>query len=429
MSTLSDDVRTLSAEAYIYLHPLATMEATRRQMVNTPAGAKPAMGPPDEFHHLRQFPAAGFRAVVRPNFDTLYSTAWIDLSGGPVAIHAPDTDDRYFMLPMLDMWTDVFANPGKRTTGTEARDFVLVGPDEAGIVKPDAAVTQAPTPWVWIIGRTQTNGPADYEAVHAVQDGFRVEPLSPRREFEVDPGADITTEPLRIVNGMAGAEFFAYASVPLATNPPHATDNDVLARIARLGIIPGSTFDPARFSAGELEELEAGVADAKAKLKANLPRIGTKANGWTVNTETIGVYGNDYLKRAVIAQVGLGANPPGDAIYPLLLTDADGAQPDGDLDYVIHFDACHRWTPSGRSRCTTPRASRSATRSTASRSATATRSSTTPTARSTSTCRRRTPVPSGSPTGCRRRRVRAASRCASTLPVRRRSTAPGCRRR
>ena len=121
MSTLSDDVRTLSAEAYIYLYPLAMMEATRQQAINTPAGAKPATGPPNEFHHLRQFPDADFRAVVRPNFDTLYSSVWIDLSGGPVAIHAPDTDDRYFMLPMLDMWTDVFANPGKRTTGTDAQ--------------------------------------------------------------------------------------------------------------------------------------------------------------------------------------------------------------------------------------------------------------------------------------------------------------------
>jgi hypothetical protein len=339
MSTLSDDLRTLSAEAYVYLYPLVTMEATRRQAINTSAAARPAFGPPNKFHHLRAFPDADFRAVVRPNFDTLYSSAWIDLSGGPVAIHAPDSDDRYFMLPMLDMWTDVFANPGKRTTGTEAQDFVLVGPHEAGVVKPDAMVIQAPTPWVWIIGRTQTNGPDDYAAVHAVQDGFKVEPLSPRPEFEVDPDADITTEPLRIVDGMDGAEFFAYASVPLATNPPHATDNDVLARIAKLGIAPGATFDPDRLDAGELKELEAGVADAKQAIAGALHRFGTAANGWMLNTETVGVYGNLYLKRAAIAQAGLGANPPADAIYPLLLADADGAPTDGDIDYVIHFDA------------------------------------------------------------------------------------------
>jgi hypothetical protein len=339
MSTLSDDTRTLAAEAYTYLYSLVTMEATRRQMTNTPAGSKPGMGAPDEFHHVRQFPPADFRAVVRPNFDTLYSSAWIDLTAGPVRISAPDTEDRYFMLPMLDMWTDVFANPGKRTTGTGARSYTLVGPGGAAGVEVDGPVIVAPTPWVWIIGRTQTNGPADYAAVAAVQDGFRIEPLTPRPEFHADPGADITTEPLRIVDGMSGAEFFAYASAPLAVNPPHATDHDVLARIARLGIAPGATFDPSRLAAGELEELEAGVADAKREIAGAVRRFATMANGWMLNTDTMGVYGNLYLKRAAVAQVGLGANPAEDAVYPLLATDADGAPVDGGKDYVIHFAA------------------------------------------------------------------------------------------
>jgi hypothetical protein len=339
MSKLADDVRTLSTEAYVYLYPLATMEATRRQALNSSPEARPGFGPPNRLHHLRAFPGADFRTVVRPNFDTLYSSAWIDLSHGPVRVHAPDTEDRYFMLPMLDMWTDVFANPGKRTTGTEAQDFILVGPGDAGTVRPDGTVIEAPTPWVWIIGRTQTNGPDDYAAVNAVQDGFEVEPLGEEPAFEVDPGADIATEPLRIVEGMSAVEFFAYASEPLATNPPHATDNDVLARIRGLGIVPGTAFDQDAFSAAETEELEAGVADAKAKIAAALPRVGTRANGWTLNTETMGVYGNHYLKRAMVTQVGLGANPPEDAIYPLLIADADGSPTDGDTDYTIHFDA------------------------------------------------------------------------------------------
>jgi hypothetical protein len=339
MSTLSDDVRTLAAEAYIYLYPLVTMEATRRQLINGEAGSRPGAGPPNEFHHLREFPQASFRAVVRPNFDTLYSSAWVDLGAGPVKVSAPDTDDRYYMLPMLDMWSDVFANPGKRTTGTGAGSFTLVGPGGAGGVEVDGPVIEAPTPWVWIIGRTQTNGPADYIAVNAVQDGFRVEPLSPRPEFRADPDADTRTEPLRIVNGMSGAEFFAYASAPLAVNPPHATDNDMLARIAGLGIAPGEDFDASRLSAGERDELEAGVTDAQKKIPAALRQFGRAANGWMMNTETMGVYGNLYLKRALVSQVGLGANPAEDAVYPLLVADAEGKPTDGGSDYVIHFDA------------------------------------------------------------------------------------------
>ena len=132
MSTLSDDVRTLSYEAALYFYPLVMMDVTRRQSINTPAGAKAGFGPPNEFHHFRAFPTADMRAVVRPNFDTLYSLAWLDLTAGPVILHAPDTDDRYYMLPLLDMWTDVFATLGKRTTGTDAQDFVITGPGYAG---------------------------------------------------------------------------------------------------------------------------------------------------------------------------------------------------------------------------------------------------------------------------------------------------------
>jgi hypothetical protein len=130
--TLSDDLRTLGYEAFVYFYPLVTMDVTRRQAVNSPIGSTPGSGPPNRFSHMREFPTADFRAVVRPNFDTLYSSAWLDLTGGPVKLTAPDTDDRYYMLPCIDMWTDVFANPGKRTTGTDAGEWVIVGPGHTG---------------------------------------------------------------------------------------------------------------------------------------------------------------------------------------------------------------------------------------------------------------------------------------------------------
>lgn len=339
MSKLSDDLRTLSREAYVYLYSLVTMEATRRQMINADPERKPGMGPPNRFHHIRQFPPADFRAVVRPNFDTLYSSAWIDLSDGPVRVRVPDTDGRYYMLPMLDMWTDVFANPGKRTTGTEARELVLAGPGGTDPSDDGAEVIVAPTPWIWVIGRTQTNGPADYEAVNAVQDGFAVMPASDPVPFEADPDADTTTEPLRLVNAMSGVEFFTYACSALAVNPPHSTDFSVLARIAALGIVPGQPFDRGRFAAGELAEIEAGVEAAKGTIAAAISGLGRQAEGWMSTTDGIGVYGNSYLRRAAVTEVGLGANPPEDAVYPLLLADADGRPVSGEHDYVVHFEA------------------------------------------------------------------------------------------
>jgi hypothetical protein len=338
MSLLSDDARSLSYEAYTYLYPLVTMEITRRVGTNVEADVKPGFGPPNQFHHIRQFPAADFRAVVRPNFDTLYSSAWLDLRAGPVVVSAPDTNDRYYMLPMLDMWTDVFASPGKRTSGTGPQEYVVVGPDHAGNAPAGKPVIEAPTPWVWIIGRTQTNGPADYPAVHAVQDGYTITPLQPT-ERQIDPGVDTETEPLRQVNNLSAVDFFTHACEALAINPPHATDFSILARIANLGIVPGESFDASRFAASDLDEIEAGATAAQATITANLSRLGAVANGWATAVESIGVYGNSYLKRATIALGGLGANPPEDAVYPVLLVDADGDAIHGEQDYVIHFDA------------------------------------------------------------------------------------------
>jgi hypothetical protein len=339
VSTLSDDLRTLSYEAALYFYPLVTMDITRLQAINAPAGTKPGFGPPNEFHHFRAFPTADFRNVVRPNFDTLYSSAFLDLTAGPVILHAPDTDDRYYMLPLIDMWTDVFANPGKRTSGTDAKDFVVTGPGYTGELPDGLPVIAAPTPYVWIIGRTQTNGPADYDAVHKVQDGYSITPVGEAPNHVVDPEYDTTTEPLKLVNNMSTADFFTYAADLLAVNPPHPTDFSQLARIANLGIVAGESFDASRFSAEELAEIDAGRAGALQDMLAALNTLGTNIDGWTTFTETMGVYGNYYFKRAVVTLIGLGANPAEDAVYPLLTADADGNPVAGENDYVIHFDA------------------------------------------------------------------------------------------
>ena len=103
--------------------------------------------------------------------------------------------------------------------------------------------------------------------------------------------------------------------------------------------MPGKRFDPTALDANALSEIEAGAAAARDAIVGNVARFGTRVHGWSIATETIGVYGNAYLKRATIALGGLGANPPEDAVYPVLVTDADGDQTTGDQNYVIHFDA------------------------------------------------------------------------------------------
>jgi hypothetical protein len=336
------EVRSLAREAYMYLYPLVLMDTTRRQATNVAAGQVMGRGPVNEFVHVRTFPPADFTDVVRPNFDTLYSAAWLDLSKGPMVVSAPDTGGRYYLLPMLDQWTDVFASPGKRTTGTQAKDFVVVPPGWTGVIPDGLERIDAPTPYVWIIGRTQTNGPADYAAVNKLQDQLKITSLAgddgSASTFEPDPSVDMKTPPMVQVERMPADRFFAYAAEILKTCPPHIVDQPVLARIARIGIVPGESWDIASVGSENADAVAKGAADGFAFMGEKVPTLARVVNGWGMNTDTMGVYGTYYLKRAIVALVGLGANLPEDAIYPFNLGDSDGHSLNSVNKYVLHFD-------------------------------------------------------------------------------------------
>lgn len=334
----------IASEAYVYLYPLVTMDVTRRVLTNLEPGKKPGIGPVNAFHHLRAYPTADFKEVVRPNFDTLYSIAWLDLRREPMVVSAPDTSGRYYLLPMLDMWTDAFAVPGKRTSGTRAGSFAVVPPGWTGRLPDGLERIDAPTPGVWIIGRTQTNGPSDYEAVHGVQDGYTITPVSQWGKpavapaaFVSDPSVDMKTPPFEQVNSMPGAKYFAYAAELMKTNSPHVSDWSIVARMKRLGLVPGKSFDAAQLAPAVRTAIDRAATDSLKAMYAEIPTLGRVVNGWQMNTDTMGVYGNHYLKRAIIALVGLGANQPEDAIYPLLMADADGNTLVGEASYVVHF--------------------------------------------------------------------------------------------
>ena len=339
-STSTEEAQTIVQEAYIYLYPLIMMDITRRQAINSDPKTNPVGGPANAFSHIRAFPTADFRTVVRPNFDTLYSSAWLDLTEGPVIVSTADTGDRYFLLPMLDMWTDVFAVPGKRTNGTGAANFALVPPGWNGQLPQGVERMDAPTPYVWIIGRTQANGEKDYDAVHKVQDGYKITLLadwgkSPRVvEQKIDVSVDVKTEPLKLVNEMSAVDYFKYGAELMKAHPPHVTDWSSLARMKRIGLEPGKSFDASKVSADVLAK---GASAGLKFMQEKVPTLARVANGWQMNTDTMGVYGNYYVKRAIIAMIGLGANQPEDAIYPLNVGDADGKPVMGENKYVLHF--------------------------------------------------------------------------------------------
>jgi hypothetical protein len=261
-----------------------------------------------------------------------------------VVISVPDTGGRYYLLPIQDMWTDVFAVPGKRASGTGAGHFAVVPAGWRGELPADVRRIDASTPYAWVLGRTQTNGAPDYAAVKAVQDGYAITPLSqfggePQPvAVAVDPTVDMTTTPVEQVNRMPAAEFFERAAELLKLHPPHITDWSVLTRMQRLGITPGQSLRVDSRDPLIQRALEPGAAAARQAMQAKVPKLAPTVNGWQVPVETMGVYGNNYLKRATLAMVGLGSNPPEDAVYPLAFLDADGDPLSGDRAYVLHFD-------------------------------------------------------------------------------------------
>ena len=338
------EARAIGVDAYLYFYSLITMDITRKQFTNIEGGKEIGRGPMNAFWSVPIYPPASDRGVVRYNFDTLYSPAWLDMTKEPMIVSAPDTNGRYYLLPMLDMWTDVFASPGWRTTGTQAGNFLLTPPGWSGTAPAGMTRIEVPTPIVWIIGRTKTDGPSDYDAVHKIQAGYKITPLSQWGKTvvpptaKIDPTVDMKTPPKAQVDTMSAEKYFAYAAELLKMIPPHLTDQPIIAQLKKIGFEPGKSFDLGKLDPVTRKGLESAPRDAQQLMTWKFPTLARVTNGWSMNTDTMGVYGNYYLKRAIVAQVGLGANLPEDAIYPVNVADSTGRPLDGANRYTIHFD-------------------------------------------------------------------------------------------
>jgi hypothetical protein len=335
------EAHAIGVDAYLYFYPLITMDLTRKQSTSIEPGKEIGKGPMNMFVSVPTYPPADFKGVVRPNFDTLYSIAWLDLTKEPMIVSVPDTNGRYYLLPMLDMWTDVFASPGWRTTGTQAANFLITPPGWSGDTPTGMTRIDAPTPYVWIIGRTKTDGPQDYDAVHKIQAGYKITPLSQNYSpptVTIDASVDMKTPPKVQIDIMPAEKYFAYAAELLKVIPPHITDQPMIAQLKKIGFERGKSFELDKANPAIRKALQGAPEDAQQLMAWKIPTLARVVNGWSMNTDTMGVYGNYYLKRAIVAQLGLGANLPEDAIYPLNLADETGKPLDGANKYTLHFE-------------------------------------------------------------------------------------------
>jgi hypothetical protein len=333
----------IAVEAYVYGYPLVTMDQTRRVTTNV-AIAGDQRAPMGQFANMTTYPDASYHDVTAANANTLYSSAWVDLSNEPYVLSLPDEKGRYFLMPLLSAWTNVFFAPGKRTTGTDAQRYVIAGPRWRGSLNvPDATLIRAPTNLVWIIGRTAAQQtPEDLAAANQLQRQYSLVPLSAFGKpytppvGKVDESIDMKSPVRDQVNALDAKTYFNRLALLMKENPPSRRDSGVVKRMASIGIVPGRPFDESklgRHAKAILQDLPQRAQERILAVSSDLDAV----NGWQYSTN-LGRYGRNYDLRAYIAYVGLGANLPQDAIYPIASVDNLGLSLDGSRKYVLHFD-------------------------------------------------------------------------------------------
>lgn len=341
-SESASEVVQTAQEAFVYGMPLILMDITQMKMTD---GRNPDASALNSFSHKSKFPDASFRDVVRANADTYYSSASLNLKAEPVILSVPSTNGRYYMMPMLDAYTNVFASPGTRTTGNDAHNFIITGPEWNGQVPAGMEQIKAPTDMVWIIGRTQVNSKADGDKVVVpLQKQYKLTPLSAFGKVYTPPAPkpnpDVPKEdPNAILEKITAEDFFNRINKLMVENPPAAADAPAMEKFAKIGIGPGLKFSLASFTPEEQEAIRKIPEQVFAAMNEESKKGGNSLiNGWKLMPDNIANFGTDYMTRAFVAYYGLGANLREDAIYPACSYDADGNQLNGTNKYVLHFE-------------------------------------------------------------------------------------------
>jgi hypothetical protein len=334
----------IAVDAYIYGYPLVTFDTVRKQQTNV-ARPDAEHAPMGQLIRMRSYPAPDNHCCAAPNADTLYTEVWLDVSKEPWIFGIPDMGDRYYIMPMLDGWSEVFEVAGSRTTGGKAQTYAITGPGWSGTLPAGVKEVKSPTGMVWILGRIYSTGtPEDYKAVHALQDRFTVVPLSARGKpyvpapGVVDPKFDMKTAVRKQVNAMDIVSYLNRLAQLMKTNPPTAQDAPMIARIARIGLVPGQDFDPAKLGFLDREVLKGVPKLALVEMGLRLKEEKT-TSGWLYFTKGIGNFGTDYRLRGMANLLGPGWNRGEDAVYPLSQKDANGDAYDGARHkYVVRFE-------------------------------------------------------------------------------------------
>lgn len=340
-----------AAQAYLFALPLVLTDITREETFKHPAAVN---AEPNRFYTIPVLADVRFRTVIRPNVDTLYSVAWLDLDKEPVLLTIPPSDGRYFVIQFMDAWTNVFAAPGIRTIGKQAKQFVIVGPGFRGAmparVPAGAERVVAPTNMVWALGRVHASDASDLRAAQVLQHRIDIRPVSRIGDASFVPsmpdpsgrGAK-RTDPIDIVKNMSAEQFFQRFYRVARQNPPAHADAPFIRDVMRpLGLAPDEARAWTSLPQSTRDTIERGI---KATWDVMTERAAVEKSrtptGWAgfSNVQQIGTYGTNYAVRAGVAVFGLGANLPEDAIYLNATVDGLGQPLKGGLAYRMTFAA------------------------------------------------------------------------------------------
>lgn len=312
----------IATDAYVYGYSLVTTDVTRVQMSNV-AQVEALRAPVNQFVNVKRYPPADYRGVSAPNADTLYSLAWLDVKEPQVFSH-PDMGDRFHLFPMVDLWMTIFASPGTRNGDSKAANYLLTGPGWKGEVPQGMIHIPVATRYMVILGRTYADGTeADYAAANALQAQLKITPLSAWGKpftpvappVDTNPGISMKDDPQSVILAMSTEAYFNWMSKAMCENAPaYSADQPALARFAKIGFEPCKPFSLAGLAPETQAALKSLPQDALKQIGVSRETsMGKLVDGWSI-TKGLGVYGTDYMKRAVVAAFGWPANLEDDAV-------------------------------------------------------------------------------------------------------------------
>jgi hypothetical protein len=339
------EAKAIAIDAYIYGYSLITTEVTRVQMTNVPK-VEELHAPLNAFANVRRYPPADYRGVSAPNADTLYSMGWLDLKE-PIVFSHPDMGKRFYLFEVLDLWMRLLPDsPSSRTANGKAANYLFTGPGWNGTVPAGMKHLPMRTRYIGILGRTYADGSeADYKAVNKLQSQYKLTPLSAWGKsykykappVNENPAFSMTEKPQQVILDLGTENYFnMLARLMAGPAPPAKEDAPILERMAKIGIEPGKKFNISALDAETRAALKDVPKLALEKIEANKPSVGKVVNNWIV-TKGLGMYGTDYIKRAVVAAFGWPANVEKDAVYPNTAVDADGNTLNGAHKYKLTF--------------------------------------------------------------------------------------------